>query len=187
MEHFYKNIHGWATEADQLLLLRKILLDFNSTLQKKHLTIAELGVWRGKLTAMWVVELLNQGYTFDYYAIDWFTEKDYGGLGGNTYDSVKKNLSPIVDKINLIKSSTMSAAQTFGKEHFDIVYIDASHDYHNVISDIKTWLPKVKKGGYICGDDYISGWPGVVQAVNESFDKWQLRFIGGQQWASKIT
>ena len=65
------------------------------------------------------------------------------------------------------------------------MYIDASHEYEYVIEDIKHWLPKVKKGGIICGDDYISGWPGVIQAVNEVFDD-KVNVVGGQQWWVKL-
>jgi hypothetical protein len=65
------------------------------------------------------------------------------------------------------------------------VYIDASHDYESVKEDIIAWLPKVKKGGIICGDDYTPGWPGVMRAVNEVFNN-QVNKIGHQQWWVKI-
>ena len=37
----------------------------------------------------------------------------------------------------------------------DFVLIDASHKYIDVKEDIISWLPKVKKGGYLIGDDYL--------------------------------
>ena len=40
------------------------------------------------------------------------------------------------------------AAEKFEDESFDLVYIDASHWYKDVVKDIELWLPKVKKGGY---------------------------------------
>lgn len=179
MEHFYKDIHGWSTEHDQLSLL-KMMLPKSPT----HLKIAELGVWKGRQTAMWVVELLNNGHTFEYHAIDWFSSTYNIGYGTTTYEIAKNNLSKVIDKINLIKSPTSPASMLFPDEHFDIVYVDAGHEYHAVKSDIKNWLPKVKKGGWICGDDYIGGWPGVIKAVDGYFDK--IIKIGSQQWAYKI-
>ena len=47
----------------------------------------------------------------------------------------------------------------------DLVFIDASHDYPDVVVDILGALllaPRV-----ICGDDYQPGWPGVMRAVGE--------------------
>jgi hypothetical protein len=48
-----------------------------------------------------------------------------------------------------------------------VVFIDLNHSYESVKEDIALWLPKVKKGGYLAGDDYHENWPGVIQAVNE--------------------
>ena len=54
----------------------------------------------------------------------------------------------------------------------DLVFIDALHDYDNVRIDIERWLPKVRKGGVICGHDYgLSVCPGVTRAVHDFFTK----------------
>jgi hypothetical protein len=47
---------------------------------------------------------------------------------------------------------------------FDIVYIDAEHDYESVKADIEAWKPKAKYA--IAGHDYHV-FPGVKQAVDE--------------------
>ena len=49
---------------------------------------------------------------------------------------------------------SIEAAKQYEDETFDFVYIDASHHYDFVKSDILAWYPKVKKGGYIGGHDY---------------------------------
>lgn len=36
---------------------------------------------------------------------------------------------------------------------FDIIYIDASHDYDDVMTDLKHYYPLVRQGGAIFGDD----------------------------------
>lgn len=45
---------------------------------------------------------------------------------------------------------------------FDFVYIDASHEYEDVLADLQNYTPLAK---VIAGDDY--DWPGVKQAVDE--------------------
>ena len=81
----------------------------------------------------------------------------------------KENLKPISDNIKIIKNDSVSESENYEDNFFDIVYIDASNDYQSVILDIKSWLPKVKFGGYICGDDYVETWPEVQKAVKDFF------------------
>jgi hypothetical protein len=49
----------------------------------------------------------------------------------------------------------------------DMIYIDGSHEYHDVFIDILTWIPLLKKGGMIFGDDHDEYWPSVVNAVRD--------------------
>ena len=79
----------------------------------------------------------------------------------------------------------MSESKNYDNNYFDIVYIDASHEYEFVIEDINHWIPKVKQGGVICGDDYVQGWSGVIKAVDEVFGD-KVNLVGGQQWWVKM-
>lgn len=52
----------------------------------------------------------------------------------------------------------------------DLVFIDASHAYENVVADLDAWAPKVKPGGVLCGHDFWEvAHPGVRRAVTERF------------------
>jgi predicted O-methyltransferase YrrM len=55
----------------------------------------------------------------------------------------------------------------FKNESFDVVYIDADHTYESVKQDIHLYFDKIKSGGFICGHDYQTSWPGVIKAVDE--------------------
>ena len=70
-------------------------------------------------------------------------------------------------KYKAIKATSKTASRKFKDESLDVVFIDLTHTYEAVKEDIALWLPKVKKGGYLAGDDYHENWPGVIQAVNE--------------------
>jgi len=76
----------------------------------------------------------------------------------------------------IIKARSVEAAERLEDESQDLVYIDAAHDYANVMADIKAWLPKVKKGGILAGHDMETkpddGYWGAIEvekAVNDSF------------------
>jgi predicted O-methyltransferase YrrM len=70
-------------------------------------------------------------------------------------------------KYKAIKATSKTASKKFANESLDVVFIDLTHTYEAVKEDIKLWLPKVKKGGYLAGDDYQENWKGVIQAVDE--------------------
>lgn len=59
----------------------------------------------------------------------------------------------------------------------DLVFLDAAHDYASVAADIEAWLPKVRKGGILCGHDYWppgscpEGTPGYFPGVARAVDR----------------
>lgn len=181
MEHFFEGINGWSSFKDQGELIKLIIKE----LDKSFLNIAEIGVYMGRGTAMWNVELINHNIDYDYLAIDHFSGSTEHNHDVDYYNITLNNLKPIIDKVKIIKNDSLNECKNHTDEYFDVVYIDASHDYESVKEDIIAWLPKVKKGGIICGDDYTPGWPGVMRAVNEVFNN-QVNKIGHQQWWVKI-
>jgi hypothetical protein len=54
----------------------------------------------------------------------------------------------------LIHKTSIEASKEFEDNSLGVVMIDANHSYQSVLSDFESWIPKVKKGGLICGDDY---------------------------------
>ena len=46
----------------------------------------------------------------------------------------------------------------------DLIYLDASHEYRDVIADIQMWWENLRSGGVLFGDDY-STFEGVKKAV----------------------
>jgi predicted O-methyltransferase YrrM len=181
MEHFFETIDGWSSLQDQGSLINIIL---NKLDTKNKLKIVEIGVYKGRGTAIWNVELINQNIDYEYYAIDNFkgsAEHVQSGIEPR-YEEAVANLKPIEHKIQLIEADSIEASKTYKNNYFDIIYIDAAHDYESVKNDITAWLPKLKLGGIISGDDYIAGWPGVVQAVDEIFASDTINTVGNQQW-----
>ena len=112
--------------------------------------------------------------------------KDYHGAavqkGGGTFaGALHKNLLDcgFSDKIVLIISDSVNASTLFSDASFEWVHLDARHDYASVKADIKAWLPKVKPGGWLSGDDYnAEKWPDVVRAVGDLLP-------GAQTWSNE--
>jgi len=49
----------------------------------------------------------------------------------------------------------------------DAVFLDGDHSYEAVSRDLPFWFEKLKKGGWLLGDDYQSCHPGTTKAVDE--------------------
>jgi hypothetical protein len=57
----------------------------------------------------------------------------------------------------------------------DLIYIDASHEYEDVLDDINMYFQILNDGGIIFGDDFVH-WQGVQKAVNEFTQKNNLKY-----------
>ena len=93
------------------------------------------------------------------------------------YEQCQETLAPYAYRTTIIRALSTQAARLFNADgrRFDCVYIDASHDYGNVVADLVSWWPLVKAGGVFAGHDYLNGTMagqmpadfGVKQAVDE--------------------
>lgn len=70
-------------------------------------------------------------------------------------------------RVTVIVGESVPVAQTMKPGIADMVFIDAAHDYDNVMADIAAWLPVAR--GAISGHDFDREHPGVIDAVTESF------------------
>lgn len=129
-------------------------------------TFVEVGLLYGHSLMFLVEQMIVAGKTFNIYGIDHFEDISSGLL-----EAFNRNLSKYKGKYNVIVDKSVHAAERFDK--VDFVFIDAAHDYDSVKADIEAWLPKTT--GVIAGHDYVSTYPGVVQAVDEIFGKRVIR------------
>ena len=84
-----------------------------------------------------------------------------------------ERLAPFGARSSVWRMYGDEAAERIAHHSMDFVYIDARHDYEAVLSDLATWIDKVRPGGVLCGHDYVdadedTGF-GVKRAVDEFF------------------
>jgi cephalosporin hydroxylase len=90
------------------------------------------------------------------------------------------------DTVTLIIADSLVASRLFRDASLDWVQLDARHDYASVQADIQAWLPKVKPGGWLSGDDYDEiKWPEVVKAVSDLLPG--AKAWSTQQWRWIVT
>lgn len=80
-----------------------------------------------------------------------------------------KNVGENTARCRMLRKTSLEASKLLPDDSIDIAFIDAAHDYENVMADIHAWYPKLKKGGLLVFHDYQHKFPGVHRAIAECF------------------
>lgn len=144
---------------------------------------AEIGVHRGECSG----HLLELHPGLRLYMIDMWSPNTYAGKGDDAatepyrriYEKEcdlnrKKAVEAVEkyhDRVTMYGMDSVECAEIMIPDNFlDFCFIDASHSYEDVKSDIIAWLPKVKQGGYLIMHDFDNpSFPGVKKASEEIF------------------
>jgi predicted O-methyltransferase YrrM len=122
---------------------------------KKYKRIVEVGIFDAE-TASYV--LGNCKSITEYVFVD------------NSLKAIAKQCAKQYKASMVLEYDSVEAAKLIDDKTIDLVFIDADHKYDSVRRDIDAWLPKVKKGGIICGHDYDNpAHREVKKAVDEIF------------------
>ena len=181
IDHYYYKIHGWFVQEN---LFTQMVLSCNDV-DEYH--FVEIGSWKGKSSTYMGVEIINSGKRIKFDCVDtWEGSKEHLDpqnvsyepllkVPNGLYNEFIKNIEPVKSVINPIRMTSIEASKLYKDNSLDFLFIDGAHDYFNVKQDIEHWLPKVKSGGYIAGDDYV--WPPINMAVKEIFNEKQITSI----------
>lgn len=131
---------------------------------------AEVGVMEGKYS-----EVLTRNYPeLHLFCVDsWAEYRGYGLGDQKTMDiyfaRAKRRL--IRRNVTFVRKFSVEAAKDFADGSLSWVYIDAAHDFVNVVNDLAAWIPKVHSQGLICGHDYVQRGmgPTIFGKANKTF------------------
>jgi predicted O-methyltransferase YrrM len=165
-EEFETNeqIPGWFGPGDINALSRIASRIVNGT-------IIELGSMHGRSAYC----LSKSSPTSKIFCVDYWSGWPSTTADGITRDnSLEVFKSFTIDCPNIIPVQLFlnEKAAPFCEEPVDLVFIDTSHTNPDDWNVIEFWLPKIRKGGTICGHDYYNGidgqpihYPDVVENV----------------------
>jgi glycosyltransferase involved in cell wall biosynthesis len=155
-EYGSPNLNGWM-QFQELTWLYETAKGMES--------VVELGSWKGKST-----HALCSSKCPSVVAIDTWegsvAEPDAHAEAKTeaVFDEFKSNVAGFTN-LTMVRKDINEAVDNFGDQSVDMVFIDAGHTYEEVRNDIRKWKPKAKL--ILSGHDYCTGWPGVMQAVDE--------------------
>ncbi|MCG6157489.1 class I SAM-dependent methyltransferase [Rubinisphaera margarita] len=114
--------------------------------------------------------------------LNWGSELRAGITAHQVFDELARTRKAELE-LHAIRGASVSVAEMFADHWFDVVFIDAAHDYDNVCADVRAWQRTVKPGGLLCGHDYSRDWPDVKRVVDELFPQ---REVIGSIWMQRI-
>lgn len=94
-----------------------------------------------------------------------------------------KTWAAITPKVTVMHMSSAEAAEMFDDASVDFVHTDGDHTLAGITTDIVAWLPKVRTGGILSGDNYEM--PTVAAGVDKRLPKRQLAANGRLWWYRK--
>lgn len=167
-------INGWFDE-NEIATLYLIAKQLNN-----NSNILEIGSFRGRSTNAIGHAIQNKSinlYCLDIWRDFWtypdhvfnseYVEKE-PPIAYHAFADFLHNIEWFHNQVRVLRGSTNQFCDFLPKNFFDLIFIDAAHDYENVKNDINISLSCLKYGGVICGHDYMEFHDGVITAVNET-------------------
>lgn len=137
-------------------------------------TVVELGVWKGELSRMFYA-VVDRLILIDPWTVYHNTLPEYTCTMGepvktqSELDQMYSDVLAAMPKAEVGRMTSLMAAERIPDASVDFVYLDSVHTYKHCKQEIIAWLPKIRPGGMIAGDDYIKDQPHVSRAVDEMF------------------
>ena len=160
-------VTGKPTSAIEIVYGRTFLLE----MMPRHSVCAEIGVQQGIFSQ----EILTVVKPERLHLIDpWEFEPDNHDLV-----QTKFRQPTLSGQVHIHRGRSQEVCKEFPDSYFDWIYVDGSHNYTSVRRDLDLYYPKVKKYGFITGDDYrlVKKRKGLRDAVAEITEKYAMRLI----------
>jgi len=194
----YKNVdllpldlQGWNSNDDAFESL---------ILKTKPSTIIEVGSWKGASAINMAQICSKHKVNAQIFCVDtWLGAVEFWTSLANTPDRnlLLKNGYPQIyyqfisnvvhtntqDYIIPLPMTSVIACKVleFHNIKADLIYIDGSHEYEDVLADINNYTKLLNSGGIIFGDGFGGCWTGVTKAVEESFGS-DFRVVNNNFW-----
>ena len=151
MEHFYQDIPGWFSYE----------YVYKSMIEQADddSLFVEIGSYKGKSTAFMCVEIANSGKKIRFECIDpmelmgGYLNMPQDEKDGYSFEEFTQRLESVKDYYKLNRMTSNDAAKLYEDGSIDFLLIDGDHSYQGVYDDIVNYLPKMRSGGLIVGDD----------------------------------
>ena len=142
--------------------MAEVELVYIAHLATKALHVAEIGSWQGRSARAWAENTEGFVVCVDTWADDAYSNAPAEMTGRPEWlrDAFKENTRGLDNIVPWRMTSVEGAekARRLGVT-FDVIFIDAGHNYEDVVADIVAWRPLLRDGGILCGHDMYPDGP----------------------------
>lgn len=147
---------------------------------KDHKVIAEIGSFLGRSTRALADNTRGVVYAID----DWHGPREERvrmtpAVREKLFEQFCRNMAGLEGRVLVVRADHGDTTSLDIPYRPDFVFIDGSHEYEDVLRDIKFWYRKAAPGALLSGHDYPF-FPGVKRAVDEVF-KGDIK-VSGSIW-----
>jgi hypothetical protein len=178
-----ESVIGAKLYADRYQMLKNLGI-------REGAKIAEIGVAHGELSDFLIREIRpSHFYAIDLFDLEklpviWGIPQEELFKGKTHYDFYRDRFSSLGDRITVMRGLSAEMAANLPDASLDMIYIDAGHDYGNVVQDGAVSARKIKRDGVLVFNDYVLYDPftkdeyGVVPAIIEMLNSGEWQVIG---------
>lgn len=155
---------------------------------------AEIGIWKGKMSAF----LLRREDLTLYMVDSWRRVPGLEASGFTDDEQIRNHALSLrttdyaAERRIVMHMDSEDASMSVKDGALDFVFIDADHSYDGVKKDILAWGPKIKRGGLLSGHDYDNpnerNGKEVKRAVDDAVSNngWRLKLGEESTWFVRI-
>ena len=181
---------GPAIRKAYMTSIVKLIKDGGEFVQ---IDVLEVGSWAGASTITWAKAIQKAGIVGSVHCVDiWepyfdldvnqgsvYSAMDTAARTGEIYEQFKRNIfeAGVHNIVTHTKGESKDVLSRLEAGRFQIVFIDASHKYEDVLFDVQEAQRLVADGGIVCGDDLELLVSSVDQAAHELALQLGLDFV----------
>lgn len=137
--------------------------------------VVEIGSWQGRSTAFFAHAVKDSG-NGQVYAVDHFKgnvgKEHFYVMGAEDLSDLKQGFVNNMEKVGVSEHVTLldmpnvEAVKHIKDKSVRFLFIDGDHTKEGISKDIELFFPKLKAGAIVAFDDFSTGFPGVMEVVD---------------------
>jgi predicted O-methyltransferase YrrM len=158
-----RGVAGWLTD-DEAWALHEV-----ARANRSGSTVVEIGSWQGRSTIALASGLRARG-AGTVYAVDPHSDSALHRATGvlDTHSAFVANVhaAGLADYVRAVRATSLAARERFAERSVHFLFVDGSHLFEDVVSDIDAWTPALADGAAVAFHDARDE-PGVRRALGD--------------------